>query len=89
MAELADAPDSKSGSPECGFESHRAHVPVTDVVPYPFLAKFSGRGYQLSFPRHLNCVVALVGQDGAPMCSGGYSGFWVAAASFALNFENI
>ena len=42
VAELADAPDSKSGSSECGFESHRAHVPVMAVVPYPFFGKIFG-----------------------------------------------
>lgn len=73
----------------CGFESHRAHVPVTAVVPYPFSLRLSGVGTKLSFPRHLNCVVTLVGQDSAPRNGGGYPGFWVAATSFTLNFENI
>lgn len=34
VAELADAPDSKSGSSECGFESHRAHATPYQVCAH-------------------------------------------------------
>ena len=42
MAELADAPDSKSGGKPCGFESHHQHQTKNGIVRYHFFVRHVG-----------------------------------------------